>query len=150
MKVAAIDLGKTGCLCLLDTKENTLELHDVELDYAERLDASWLFNTLLDWEAEQLIIEDVFRRKSLIYQAGAAVAVSQLLNIPVTIIAVVTWKKAILGENTNNKEVSIKKCLELYPQSETLLKKPRARTYSPDRAESVLLAHYLKQSLSKK
>ena len=143
MKVVGIDAGVSGAVALYNTATTELEIYDIELDGFRRLNAKWLFDLLLEWEPDTLATEDTFRPKSLIHQTGGIVAVAQILEIPYRLVAVTTWKKAVLGENTSDKEKSINKCKELFPKQVNLLRKPRARTDSPDRAEAVLIAYYL-------
>jgi hypothetical protein len=140
LKLVGVDAGVTGAVALLDTAADTIDVHDIELDGDRQLDARWLFHLLLEWEPVRLVTEDTFRVKPLLRQTGAIVAVGQILELDVHVVAVTTWKRALLGQNTNDKRLSIRCAQQLAPQAQ--LRKPRARTDSADRAEAVLLALY--------
>lgn len=139
MRVVGVDAGKTGAVALLDGKE-LLELCDLPMDDDGTLDARLFFDWLIDWEADLLVIEDCFRVPGLLRMVGEVTAVAKVVQVPVLRIAVVTWKKKILGLNTSDKSISVKKCLELFPGAE--LVRPGKRTPNPDRAEAILLSVY--------
>lgn len=140
MRIAGVDAGVKGAVAHLDTNDNTLSIFDMPINSDHSLDASDLFDRWLEFAPELVIVEDCFRPNSLLRMVGAIEAVSDIVKAEVRRVAVVTWKKHMLGINTNDKQVSIAKCQQLNPTAELI--KPRARTESPDRAEAVLLAYY--------
>lgn len=140
MKVAGCDAGKAGAVAVLDTATQDVDILDIPLDGHRDLDTQLLFQWLLERSPDRLVVEDCWQPKTLVLMCGEVAAVAKLLGADFRRVAVSTWKKAVLGENTSDKQRSIEQCKILAPQA--LLRKPKCRTDSPDRAEAVLLAIY--------
>jgi hypothetical protein len=142
LKTVGWDAGMGGAYALYDSLTGDVSVFDNPLTSDGYLDVPAAFATLLDWEPQRLVVEDCWRPKSLVRQVGSIIAVGQLLQAEVMVTAVVTWKTKVLGYNTSEKAVSISCVHRLLPQAVPLLRKPRARTDSADRAEAVLMAWY--------
>lgn len=140
MKVIGVDAGVKGAVCHLDTDDGSTFIYDLPIKDDHSLDCAELFDKWTNVEADSIIVEDVFRPNCLLRMVGGIEACAEILGLSIKRIAVVTWKKKVLGYNTSDKTVSIAKCKSLYPTASLI--KPRARTASPDRAEAVLLAEY--------
>lgn len=148
MKIAGIDAGCSGAVALLDTDKNSVEVSDIVLDSDRSLDAHWLFGILIDFKPAKVITEYTFKPLSLVQQTGAIRAVSQIVGANHYVVPVTTWKRKMLGTNTNDKEVSITCVKKLMPTTESLLRRnSRCKKDSPDRAEAILLALYGKLHL---
>lgn len=145
MKVLGIDCGKTGAVALLDTETNNTTIEDTVVDDDGSLDCDWFFGRLLEWEPEEAVIEAVYRPNSLVEMKGEFGACCKLFGVPLLSVAVVTWKRRLLGENTSDKQVSIECASKLFPSAALNRPSPKGRKVSPnaDRAESLLLAAYL-------
>jgi hypothetical protein len=137
--VLGVDAGKSGACALLDDN-SLLDIRDLPLDDDGELDGPLFFEWLCGWEPRLLVVEDCFRPKSLVTMCGEIRAVAKLAGVSRLVAAVVTWKKAVLGENTSDKKKSVAKCRSLFPSAD--LVRPGARTDNADRAEAVLLAHW--------
>ena len=146
MKLLGVDLGKSGAIAELDTTTNSISVYDMPIDSDGRLDSHALFTRLIEFEPNAAVCEDVWRPVSLVRQAGALEAVCGILQCDCRRVAVVSWKRHYFGENTNDKQRSIRKCQELAPEV-NLLKSSRSRVPSPDRAEAVLLAIFARDRL---
>jgi len=146
MKIAGVDAGQKGCVALFDTVEDIFTLHDNVLLEDRTLDTRWLFDLLLEWEPDIVIVEDCFRGKKIIRFAGEVAAVAKILGVELQVINVATWKKEMLGQNTSNKSVSINRCKKLRPEVDLI----RKRTENADRAEAVLLALFAERRNSPK
>ncbi len=139
MKILGVDAGRTGAYAMFDTTANSLTVGDLPTD-DDGLQAQKFFQTILEWEPDVLVTEDTFQPKSLVRMTGEVVALGKLAVAIVEVVAVVTWKKRVLGENSSDKSLSIAKAKELFPDVD--LMRPRARKPSHDRAEAVNLAWY--------
>lgn len=151
MKYLAVDNGKSGALALLNTETEEVRIEDVRLDPFRELDCDWLLGLLLQWsplgeEIDKGIIEFCHNNNGLVEMGGKFIAVAEIAGIRIEKVAVNRWKKAILGESTNNKNLSVDTCLQLYPNANINRPSPKGRKISPnhDRAEAVLLCHYLR------
>lgn len=144
MRALGIDCGKTGAVALI---ADTVSVEDVQTTPDGGLDCDWFFGLLERWSPDCAVIEAVYRPNCLVEMKGEYVACCKLYGIPLTSVPVVTWKKRLLGSNTSDKKVSLSKCSTLYPQANILRPSPKGRTLtqSPDRAEAVLLADWLRQ-----
>lgn len=147
MKIVGVDLGKEGAVAHLDTADDSLTVFDMPIDTSGRIDSHELFQRWLDWEPDLAVIEGVWRPLSLVRQAGAVEAICGVLQIECKAVAVVNWKVAMTGVNTNNKELSIQRCKQIRPDAQ-LRRNARCRTDSADRAEAVLLALYARDHLT--
>lgn len=149
MKLLGVDAGQSGAIALLNTETGEVEIEDTEIEFDGTLNCSWFFAKLTEWEPDAAIIEGVFKPNSLVQQKGEFLACCKLFQLPLTVVAISTWKKAMLGSNTKDKKVSINKCCELYPTAQINRATPAGRKMKPDdnRAEAVLLAEYLRRTL---
>jgi hypothetical protein len=145
LKLLGVDAGCSGAVCLLNTLTGDTTVEDLQLEGDRTLNCNWFFGRLLEWEPDAAVVEGVFRPNSLVQMKGEIVACCKLFQLPITTVAVVTWKKALLGQNTSDKRISIDRCRHLYPNADLLRPTPKQtkKTVNADRAEAVLLAHYL-------
>jgi hypothetical protein len=150
MRLLGIDNGLGGSLALLDTDTNTVEIKDVQLTPLRELDCPWIFQTISDWGPDRAVIEYCHNNNGLVERGGYYIAVCNLLEVPIEKIAVNKWKKAILGQSTNNKPLSVETCQRLLPQADISRPSPKRRVVKPDhnRAEAALMALYLKRTIS--
>jgi hypothetical protein len=153
LKIVGIDLGKKGYCALYDTDyRDTPTTFPLPLDHNEELDAHQLLTLLLDADVKAAVMEKVFKPNVLVRMYGEVVAVCKVLQMEVIErVAVVTWKKAVLGQNTSDKEVSIAKCEELFPKLDLTLppsNRKRKKTKNDDKAEAALLAKWLADKLT--
>lgn len=146
MKLLGIDAGVSGAWCLLDTTNDETIIEDAEMEPDRTLNCSHLFSRLVEWEPDAAIIENCFRPNSLVQMVGEYLACMKLFQTPVTKIAVTTWKRAVLSQNTSDKKVSIACAQQLYPTADIYRLSPKKKkpVANADRSEAVLLAHYLK------
>jgi hypothetical protein len=143
--IVGVDAGKSGAAAAYEFATDAIvDIIDLPLDADRDLDAADFYLWLSQYEnLKYLIVEDCWQPLTLIRMCGEIAACGKLAGATVERIAVVTWKKEMLGFNTSDKQESIKKCQTLRPTAKII--KPRARTPSPDRAEAVLLALFAKQ-----
>lgn len=148
MKLVGVDAGVNGAVAILDTDTAEVTVDHVPIDSNRSLDSRKLFELLLAADVQGLVVEDTFRPKSVVRFVGKVVAVAEILNLDVIeVVPVVTWKRAVLGENTSDKVKSINRCRELFPDLN--LVPPRCRKPSDDWAEAVLLAKWLEAQVSR-
>lgn len=146
MKLLGIDCGRQGAIALLNTDDDTVMVADTELEGDRTLNCHWFLERVSDWEPDQAVIENVFKPNSLVEMKGEFQAVCKLAELPLSHVAVVTWKLRVLGVNSSDKERSIECVRKLYPNAPVNRPSPKGRTSSPnhDRCEAVLLAHWLR------
>ena len=154
MIVAGIDLGKKGAVAFYDTKvRDVTAYHKLPLNDEGELDSPCFLNLMLDVDPKAAVMEQVFRPNSVVKFWGAALAVCQILGCsPIEQAAVVTWKKAMLGEKTGDKSISIRVCEATIPFLSTVptmpstgsgKKKSTVKTKDDNIAEAALLAKWL-------
>jgi len=150
MIVCGIDCGLSGALAFLSDSPADLCVYDTPL--TEKGTVDWegvvaLFGTHCP---QQAIIEICFNNLGLVKMAGGFIALLSYVGVPTVETAVVSWKKALFGENHKDKERSIALCQQLYPKADLWRPTPKGKKKNLDhnRAEAVLLAHYLRQRLS--
>ncbi len=149
-KLLSCDNGLSGALCLLNLNDDTVEIKDTQVADDGDIDCSWLFNTISDWQPDFAIIEVCFNNNGLVKRGGFFIGFCRLLQIPVTEVAVGKWKKVMLGQKTDNKQLSVETCLRLMPTANIERPTPKGKKVNLDhnRAEAALLSLYLKQTLS--
>lgn len=105
---------------------------------------------LIEWEPVAAGIENVFKDHRLFDMKGEIKACCKLASVPLTHIAVVTWKTKVLGQNTSDKKRSIACCQRLYPNADLLRATPMGKkmNVNGDRAEAVLIAHHIRTTLT--
>ncbi len=144
-KFVGVDLGNSGAVAIWNGKADsspTIHLFPIKED--GELNAAELSRLLLatgDRRDLFVVFERVFKPLSLVRKQGAAQAVCDTLGIDCEATAVVTWKKRVLGENSNDKQISVNRAKELWPGID-LKRTPRSRTDWHDAAEASLLAYY--------
>lgn len=150
MKLAAVDNGKSGAIALLHSDTMSLHIEDTKLDNNRELDCGWVFELLSEWEPDAAIIEGCFKNNDLVEMGGEFKAICRLLNIPLTKVAIASWKKNIFGRNHNDKELSVNTCLQLLPNAPLDRPTPKGRKVNLDhnRAEAALLSLYLLRQLN--
>lgn len=139
MRVAGVDAGQKGAAALL-IDGRFEHLTDLPIDDDRELDSHAFLHLLLGWEPDLVVVEDTFRPKVTVRFVGEVVAVCKVLQVERLVVPVVSWKKRVLGQNTGNKTVSVRRCRELFPEAD--LVRPRGKKPSDDRAEAILLAYY--------
>lgn len=149
MILCGVDCGSAGSVAFVDSDSGDAEVFDTELTTDRLLDCQWLLQVLLDKEPAKAVIEYCFKPLSLVRMLGRFEAVFDLASVPLEVVAVSKWKTKVLGENTKDKDRSIRLCQQLYPQADLLRPTPAGRKKNIDhnRAEAVLLAHYLRLTL---
>jgi len=140
LKIASCDAGVSGAVCLWDTDTNDLKLFDMPINDDRQLDTPKFFHLLLDFEPDGLITEFTIRPISLVRQTGEIMAVAKLLQCDLKVAAVNSWKVRMLGENTNDKQKSIDRAKELFPDVNFI--RPRGRKPSHDWCEAAIMARY--------
>lgn len=150
MRLLGIDAGCQGAIALLDTDTKQVLIEDNQLEGDRSLNCHWFLEKLVEWEPVAAIIENVFKPNSLVQMKGEFQAVCKLADVPLTHVAIVTWKRKVLGENTSDKQRSIECVQRLYPNAPINRQSPKKRKEAPndDRSEATLLAHYLSLTLS--
>jgi hypothetical protein len=150
VRVLGVDAGRAGAVALIDTETGEVRIEDTQLECDRTLNCHWFLERLVEWEPEYAVIENVFKPNSLVEMKGEFQAVCKLAGVPLTHVAVVTWKKKVLGDNTSDKQRSIACTQRLYPQADLnrLSPKKKLPSVNDDRAEAVLLAHYLLTTLN--
>jgi hypothetical protein len=139
MRSCGIDVGQQGAVALLaDGKFSRLV--DIPVDSSRELDSLALFHLLLEWEPDLVVFENIFRPNQTIRFAGEVQAVCKILQVESLMVAITSWKTAVLGRNTSDKKVSVDRCRELFPDADLI--RPGCRVSNPDRAEALLLAYY--------
>jgi len=140
-----IDLGKEGAVAALTETESGWDVLVLPLPLREDrdLDAVALYKMLSHYEgvAKSIWWEATFRPNSLVRMQGAVDAVASLIDAPAAAVAVVTWKKAILGENTNDKERSLAWVRSRF-LGVNLRRTARSRVDSHDFAEAICIGAY--------
>ncbi len=139
--VIGVDAGKSGAAAAYNVAANSFDVIDLPLDSERDLDAVAFYSWMCKFDPSYLVVEDCWQPLTLIRMCGEIAAVGKLAGAVVERIAVCTWKIDMLGVNSSDKELSLKKCKQLRPEI-NLLKTPRAKKPSADRAEAVLLALY--------
>ncbi len=150
--VIGIDPGITGAIAALNA--HTLELHDV-MDFPtvsegkkQRIFTFGMANILKHWEGQADRIAMVYLEKvnampkqgvtsmfNMGRSFGAIEGVVSTLNLPLTYITPVTWKRRANLIN-KEKDVSRTRALELYPAA------PLTRKKDHNRADAILIARY--------
>ena len=150
MRVLGIDCGKEGALALIDTKTEEVVIEDAVMKDDGTLDCNWCFRLLMEWQPTAAAIEQCFRPQSLVRMEGSYQAVAELLSVTLYRIPVTTWKRSMVGQNTNNKGLSISCCQQLFPSADINRLSPIRRKPSPnaDRAEALLIAAHLRNRLT--
>lgn len=149
MKFCGIDNGIYGSIALLNPDGSTV-ISDTQLNDKRTLDVHWAFQWINDNEPDYCVIEVCHNNNPLVEMGGKWIAVCELMSVPIMKVAVNKWKKATLGISTKEKKVSIAKCMELYPSADLNRPTPKLKKVSlnADRAEALLLAHWLKTHLN--
>lgn len=140
-----VDLGNSGAVAVWDGRRDSLpSLSPFPLKEDDELDAT-RFASLLRAAgdpAETLVVfEQVFKPLSLVRKQGAVQAICDEVGVESEAAAVVTWKKRVLSVSSNDKQISVNKAKELWPEI-NLRRTARSRTDWHDAAEACLLAHY--------
>jgi len=149
VKLLGIDAGKSGSVALLDTDSKRTFIEDTVIEDDGSLDCRWFSDRLLEWEPVAAIIEAVYKPNSLVEMKGEFKGVCKTLNIPIRSVAIVSWKTLVIGQNTSDKKRSIECAQRLYPQADLIRLSPKQQkpVLNADRAEALLLAHYMQQLL---
>lgn len=140
-----IDLGKEGAVAVLKKGDDgwTVDVQPMPLRADRDLDSEALLKLLVDNEdgLQRIRWEATFRPNSLVRMQGAVDAIASLVSSKAEATAVVTWKKAILGENTDDKERSLAWVRSRFPAA-NLRRTKRSRTDSHDYAEAICIGAY--------
>jgi hypothetical protein len=150
LKLLGIDNGLEGALALLDTESGEVLVADTKLDPFREIDCHWIFTLLTDWEPDHACIEICHNNNGLVERGGYYIGICRLLQIPVLKADVRSWKRKVLGTSTNDKTLSVTTCQRLFPQADIDRPTPKGKRVNKDhnRAEAVLLSHYLQTTLS--
>lgn len=148
MKFVGVDAGLSGAIAFVSTDSDEVAVFDTDLTEDRTLNGLWLFELLSDHQPVAGVIEYCFKPLSLVRMVGQFEGVLSLCAVPCEVVAVSKWKCAVFGENHKDKQRSIDLCLQLYPKADLWRPTPAGRKKNLDhnRAEAVLLAHYLKSS----
>lgn len=148
MIYAGLDAGVEGAVAFVSDASDEVAVFDTHLTADRTLDGLWLLERLTEQEPVAAVIEYCFQPLSLVRMVGQFEGVLSLCGVPCEVAAVSKWKTAVFGENHKDKQRSIDLCLQLYPKADLWRPTPAGRKKNLDhnRAEAVLLAHYLKSS----
>jgi hypothetical protein len=144
-----IDLGKEGAVAVLTKGDEgwSVEVQPMPLREDRDLDSEALLDVLFRVEQKgypadlRIRWEATFRPNSLVRMQGAVDAIASLVSKDAEAVAVVTWKKSILGENTDDKERSLAWVRSRFPAA-NLRRTKRSRTDSHDFAEAICIGAY--------
>ena len=145
-----IDPGKSGAICVITS--------DLQVDTAvskmpwlnDRLDSNLLYGiiakAMTDYDYTHVVCEKVHSMprdgvKSAFTFGGAyhaALAVVDLFDIPISLVAPQTWKKVMLKDRGKEKKDSINVARELFPALRSSLKTKSSHNL----AEAALIAAY--------
>lgn len=148
MIFCGVDCGCEGSVAVIDSDSEEVWVEDTQLTPDRTLDGHWLLSLLMEHSPTLAVIEYCFKPLSLVRMLGQFEGVLSLCQVDCEVVAVSKWKKAVFGENHKDKQRSIDLCLQLYPKADLWRPTPAGRKKNLDhnRAEAVLLAHYLKSS----
>ena len=147
MVIGGIDNGFSGAIALIQDDLRILGLYDMpifQFGKTKELDVSTLQTILKSQKISHLFIE---KAQSMPGNGGKAMfgygmsyatvrTLTHCLNIPSTIIPPQTWKKEVLGGMAKDKESSIIRAVQLFPEWEPKRKRDH------NKAEALLLAYY--------
>ena len=140
MTLLGVDAGQKGGICVLRDGEVD-QLWEMPLLDDRTLDSVSFFNQVSEHHPDKMIIEQCFKPISLLWMCGEITSLCKLIDCGIHIVSPNRWKKAILGQVTSDKAISITRCQELYPDVNLI--PPRCRVPKDGLAEAVLVARYL-------
>ena len=147
MIIAGCDNGFSGAIALIQDDLRILGLYDMPVlqsGKTKEVDVSTLQTILKSQKISHLFIEKAQSMpgnggRHMFNYGGSYFTVRTLvymLNIPMTIISPVRWKRELLGDMSKDKESSIVRAIQLFPMFKPLRKKDHGK------AEALLIAYY--------
>lgn len=147
MKVLGLDPGKNGALTIIDTVSNEVFTHHITCT-EDRIDVKAIGKFLFTHKPDIAFVEQVHGMPKHSSKGnftfglnhGLVLACLYFLDIPINFIAPVTWKIALFGSRTANKNDAINFVTSNYPLVNLI---PKGKRVPHDGiADSVCITHY--------
>lgn len=166
---AGIDPGLSGAITLLDDQGNIITMHDAPIIVVKQgkknrtkyIESSMVtifesFRALAGGRPVHIGIENVHAMPkqgvtsmfSMGMGFGLWIGIIASARYPITYIESVAWKRGMGIAAKSDKSASIVRAMQLFPRAQ--LVKPRCRVESDGRAESLLIAEYLRRNRTTK
>lgn len=145
MLILGIDPGKSGAFALLNAKGGTCSMFDFTgfEEVTSRLKEHHFYHAFIE-KVHAMPGQGVCSMFSFGENFGHWQGILGALKIPYTLVAPQTWKKIMLKDMPKEKESSVQRCLQLYPQMVDSFKRKKDH----NRADALLIAEYGRRLLN--